>query len=190
MSGKLIIISAPSGAGKTTIVKRLLGANLGLEFSVSACSRPKRTNEIDGKDYYFITTKAFKEKISHDEFLEWQEVYPNQFYGTLKSELSRIWMKGRHVIFDVDVLGGLNIKNAYPEISLALFISPPSMQILEKRLRERHTESEESLKKRIAKAGMEMTYAPRFDEIILNDNLETAVRLAIEVTMKFLMQQS
>jgi guanylate kinase len=186
MAGRLVIVSAPSGAGKTTIVKRLLEAGLGLEFSVSACSRPKRPNETDGIDYYFITAETFKEKIRNNEFLEWQEVYTNQLYGTLKSEVARIRSNGHHAIFDVDVIGGINIKKAYPQISLAIFISPPSLEVLEERLRNRHTESEESIRKRLAKASLEMSYAGRFDRVIINSGLETAVKEAIEITGKFL----
>ena len=139
----MIIVSAPSGAGKTTIVRHLLNSNLGLEFSVSACSRPPRPNEKDGVDYYFMTAETFREKIAAGEFLEWQEVYQNQYYGTLRTEAERIWAKGKHIIFDVDVKGGLNLKKLYAKNSIALFIMPPSFQVLEERLRNRSTENDE-----------------------------------------------
>jgi len=186
MKGKLIIFSAPSGAGKTTIVHRLLESDLGLEFSVSAASRPKRQNEIDGKDYYFISVKDFKEKIKNDEFLEWEEVYKDHFYGTLKSEVERIWAKRHHVIFDVDVYGGINIKKYYKQKALAIFVMPPSIKHLEQRLRGRSTESEENLSKRLEKAELEMSFADEFDRIIINDNLETAIAEAKEIVTEFL----
>ena len=185
-SGKLIILSAPSGAGKTTIVKQLLKFFPQLEFSISACSRQKRPKEIDGKDYYFLTAGQFKEKIEKNEFLEWEEVYPGLFYGTLKSEIERIWAKGKHVIFDVDVVGGLNIKKFYKEKALAIFIKPPSIAELEIRLRRRHTESEENLKKRIAKAEYEMTFAKNFDCIVINKILEHAIAESREIVGNFL----
>jgi guanylate kinase len=185
-SGKLIIFSAPSGAGKTTIVRALLKDIPNLRFSVSAASRPKRPNEIDGKDYYFIPVDEFRKKIENDEFLEWEEVYENNFYGTLKSEVDRIWESGNHVIFDVDVVGGLNIKKYYGDRALALFVMPPSVEELEKRLRNRSTESESDLKRRIEKARYEMTFAPQFDEVIVNDDLEKAVSEAKFVVENFL----
>jgi guanylate kinase len=186
MQGKLIIFSAPSGAGKTTIVHRLLASCNDLEFSISACSRPKRTNEIDGVDYYFITTDEFKEKINQGEFLEWQEVYENSYYGTLKSEVKRIWAKEKHVIFDVDVVGGLNIKKYGKENALAVFVMPPSIEELKERLKLRSSETPETLKKRIDKANDELTFADKFDEIIVNDNLENAVIEAKTLVEKFL----
>ena len=186
MNEKLIIISAPSGAGKTTIVKQLLDSELKLEFSVSACCRPKRNNEIHGKDYYFFSVDEFKSKISNDEFLEWEEVYHNQFYGTLKSEITRIWNKGNFVLFDVDVVGGLNIKKYYKEKALAIFIKPPSVEILKKRLQGRATETEDSLKKRIEKAKYELSFAEKFDKIIINDDLETAIKETKESIIEFL----
>jgi guanylate kinase len=184
--GKLIIFSAPSGAGKTTIVKQLLAAFPGLEFSVSATSRAMREGEINGKDYYFIPADDFRKKIADNEFLEWEEVYQNQYYGTLKSELQRIWDKGHHVIFDVDVVGGLNIKNAYPENSLAVFVMPPSYEILKERLTNRSTESEESLKKRLEKAKWELSFADKFDVVLVNDKLEESVGRAVELVEEFL----
>ena len=186
MNEKLIIISAPSGAGKTTIVKQLLNSGLNLEFSVSACSRPKRENEVNGKDYYFLSVGEFKTKIKNDEFLEWEEVYKDQFYGTLKSEITRIWSKGNFVIFDVDVVGGLNIKKYYKEKALAIFIKPPSQEVLKKRLKGRATESDESLKKRIEKANYELSFAGKYDKIIINDELETAVRETKDGIFEFL----
>lgn len=174
MQGKLIIVSAPSGAGKTSIVKHLLEKNPDLAFSVSATSRAMRPNEKDGKDYYFLTVDDFKKRLANDEFLEWQEVYPNQFYGTLKSEVRRVWNEGKHVIFDVDVLGGLNIKKAFGEQALAVFIKPPTVEALRERLCGRGTENPESLKKRLDKAEYELSFASQFDEVIINDILAAA----------------
>ena len=176
MNGKLIIISAPSGSGKTTIVKQALASNLKLKFSVSACSRKPRVNETNGKDYYFLSSDEFRKKIGNNEFIEWEEVYKDNFYGTLKSELQRIWDSGYSVIFDVDVKGGLNIKRQFPDISLAIFIMAPSVEELEKRLRSRSTDDDETIKKRIAKAEYELSFAQQFDKIIVNDNLEDAVK--------------
>lgn len=188
MTGKLIIFSAPSGAGKTTIVKKLLQENFNLEFSISACSREKRNNEEHDKDYYFISVEEFKNSIEKDEFIEWEEVYPNQFYGTFRSEIDRIWNKGNNVIFDVDVIGGLNIKKQYPDKSLAVFVEPPSIAELEKRLMNRSTDCKEHINKRIAKAKMELSYADRFDVVIINKDLEKAVKDTIEVITKFLIE--
>jgi len=184
--GKLIIISAPSGAGKTTVVHHLLRQNLNLEFSVSACSREKRIDEVDGKDYYFIPLEVFKNKIRNDEFVEWEEVYPGQFYGTLRSEIDRIWAKGSHVIFDVDVIGGLNLKLKFPDQSLAIFVMPPSIEELEKRLTGRSSDSDESIRKRIEKARKEISYSNQFDVVIVNDVLETALEEAEQTVRKFL----
>lgn len=184
--GKLVIFSAPSGAGKTTIVRHLLDCGLNLEFSVSAASRNKRPNEVDGKDYYFLSADDFKHKIENDEFLEWEEVYHDHFYGTLKSEVQRIWDKGNHVIFDVDVVGGLNIKKYYGDKALAVFVMPPNVQELESRLRGRSTESEENLKKRIEKAEHELSFAKGFDTTIINDKLETALTEAETMVRNFL----
>ena len=187
--GKLIIISAPSGAGKTTVVHHLLRQNLNLEFSVSACSREKRIDEVDGKDYYFIPLEVFKNKIRNDEFVEWEEVYPGQFYGTLRSEIDRIWAKGSHVIFDVDVIGGLNLKRKFPDQSLAIFVMPPSIEELEKRLTGRSSDSDESIRKRIEKARKEISYSNQFDVVIVNDILETALEKAEHIVQKFLTSQ-
>lgn len=184
--GKLIIFSAPSGAGKTTLVKYLLQEDLGLEFSVSATSRKKRPNEEDGKDYYFLSADEFRRKIDANAFLEWEEVYQDHFYGTLKSEIDRIWKKGHTVIFDVDVVGGLNIKNQYQEAALSVFVMPPTPEHLEKRLRARLTESEENLKMRVSKAKQELSYAKDFDKVLINDNLVEAKKAAKEIVLHFI----
>ncbi len=174
--GKLLVFSAPSGSGKTTIVRHLLGLDyLNLEFSVSATSRESRGKEMDGKDYYFISLREFKNKIRNDEFLEWEEVYRDCFYGTLKTEVERIWAKGKHVIFDIDVVGGLRIKKKFPNETLAVFVKPPSVDELKKRLKKRKTESEEKINMRVAKASLELATAPQFDQIIKNINLEDAL---------------
>ena len=186
--GKCIIFSAPSGAGKTTIVKRLLAQKLNLEFSISAATREKRGNEEDGKDYYFLTTQEFKNRIKREDFIEWEEVYKDQFYGTLKEEIDRIWQSGKHVIFDVDVVGGLNLKEYFGDQALAIFVMPPSLQALEERLNSRATESQEKINKRMAKAKSELITADQFDYVILNDELEKAVKAAHFVVEKFLQQ--
>ncbi len=171
-SGKLIIVSAPSGAGKTTLVKHLLETLDTIEFSVSCTTRSPRESEIHGKDYYFLSPEEFKQKIENEEFAEWEEVYAGSYYGTLKSEIERIWTKNKHVIFDIDVEGGINLKNLFPENSLSIFIMPPSVEELESRLRNRNTESEEKLQIRIDKAEKELLLAPEFDTIIVNEDLE------------------
>jgi len=186
MDGKVVIFSAPSGAGKTTIVKEMLNQEFGLEFSISACSRPKRENEINGQDYYFMTIEEFKNKIEKDEFLEWEEVYKDQFYGTLRSEVDRIWAKGKDVIFDVDVVGGLNIKKIFRDSALSIFIMPPSIEVLAERLKGRSTEDELSLKKRLEKAKHELTFADQFDVQIVNDDLEVAIDEASALVFSFL----
>lgn len=186
MEGKLIIISAPSGAGKTTIVKEILKKDLPLAFSISACSRDKRENEVDGKDYYFIEKEAFEEKIAKKEFLEWEEVYQGNYYGTLKSELNRIWNENKHVLFDVDVVGGLNIKKQFPKNSLAIFIQPPSIQELQNRLLNRGTETEKSLAKRIQKAEKELEFGRNFDVVVVNEKLETAIEEVFVHIINFL----
>lgn len=188
MNQKCIIFSAPSGAGKTTIVKYLLGCNVGLEFSVSATSRPKRGKETEGRDYYFLSVEAFKNKIANEEFIEWEEVYTDNFYGTLKSEIKRIWENGSAVIFDVDVEGGLSLKKVFGDKALAIFVKPPSVHSLENRLRSRDTETEESITRRIGKAEKELAYADKFDVILLNDDLDTACREAKEIVERFLNQ--
>lgn len=176
MSGKLVIISAPSGAGKTTIVKQLLSRNLNLEFSISATTRAMRPGELDGRDYYFLSPEEFRTRIKNNEFIEWEEVYKDSYYGTLKTEIDRISSNGNNVLFDVDVVGGLNIKNIYKDRAVSIFIMPPSIDILKERLISRHTESSQSLEKRIGKAENELTFAPKFDVVIINDKLEIAVR--------------
>lgn len=186
MGGKIIIVSAPSGAGKTTTVKHLLQQNFGLEFSVSATSRQPRPGEINGKDYHFIPESEFRQKIENREFLEWEEVYEGNLYGTLKSEVNRILNLGKSVIFDVDVVGGLNIKKFYGNDALAIFITPPSMEELEKRLKKRSTETEEKINTRIAKAKKEMEFAGQFDVIIVNDVLSTALADAEKAVARFL----
>ena len=186
-SGKLIIFSAPSGAGKTTIVHHVLKKfSDQLEFSISACTRATRPNEVNGKDYYFMSGEEFKQKIKRNEFSEWEEVYPGQFYGTLKSELERIWNTGKHVIFDLDVQGGLNLKMKFGRQSFALFVMPPSVEVLELRLRQRKTETDESLARRISKAKEEIRVAEQFDRILVNENLERACAEAERLVSEFL----
>lgn len=186
MKGKLIIFSAPSGAGKTTIVRHLLQKDLNLEFSISATSREPRHTEIHGKDYYFLTEKEFKEKVARDEFLEWEEVYNGISYGTLKSEVDRICNQGKNVIFDVDVLGGLNIKKQFGDRALAIFIQPPSVEELRTRLQNRSTETEEKIQMRIAKAEHELSFANQFDVIITNNDLALACQEAEKLISNFL----
>ncbi len=186
MKGKLLIFSAPSGSGKTTIVQYLLGLNLGLEFSVSATSRKKRDYEKHGKDYYFLSVEEFRRKIEMQEFIEWEEVYNGQYYGTLKQEVERIRDKGNHVIFDVDVVGGLNIKKMFGSEALAVFVRAPSLKVLEERLRARSTEDEDSLRKRINKSIEEMKSADQFDRVIVNDKLDKALLEAREIVTGFL----
>jgi len=182
----MIIISAPSGAGKTTIVRHLLGTGLNLAFSVSATSRPIRPGEVEGREYYFMSSDEFRQKIAHDELLEWQEVYPGSYYGTLKSEVSRIHKNGQVPVFDVDVVGGLNIKKMYGMEALAIFIQPPSLEVLEQRLRARATDNEQSLQKRLEKVRWELDFAPEFDTVILNDKLEIALKQAEQSVKNFL----
>ena len=184
--GKLIVFSAPSGSGKTTIVKHLLNQpELNLEFSISATSRDKRGEEINGKDYYFLSAKEFISKIKKDEFLEWEEVYRDNFYGTLKTEVERIWALGKHVIFDIDVSGGLRIKRKFPEQTLAVFVKPPSIDELKIRLKKRKTESEDKINMRVAKASAELATAPLFDVIIENDSLDKALDEAYTLVNNF-----
>ncbi len=185
---KAIIFCAPSGSGKTTIVKHLLANYPVLMFSVSACTRAKRSNEEDGKDYYFLTPQDFKNKINNNEFLEYEEVYNGNFYGTLKSEIERIWQLNKIVIFDVDVEGGLNLKKYFADKALAVFVKPPSVQVLANRLKERSTETAETLKMRIDKAIHELDYENRFDAVILNDDLNTALKQAEELLTNFITQ--
>ncbi len=186
MNGKLIIFSAPSGSGKTTIVKHILDKGFNLEFSISACNRTPRGTEVNGKDYYFLETEDFRNKITNNDFVEWEEVYNDRFYGTLRSELDRIWQKGNHVLFDVDVKGGVNIKKQFGDKALSVFVMPPSVDELRNRLKGRATDSEEEIEKRIAKAEEEITYARLFDHIILNDDLEFAQQEAEQLLIEFL----
>ena len=185
--GKLIVFSAPSGSGKTTIVRHLLKhKELNLEFSISATSRERRGNEEDGKDYYFLSFEDFKKKIKNDEFLEWEEVYRDNFYGTLKSEVERIWAMGKHVIFDIDVSGGLRIKRKYPDQTLAVFVKPPSIDELKIRLKKRQTESADKINMRIAKASAELATAPLFDAVLVNEDLEKAFSESYILVSNFL----
>ena len=184
--GKIIIFSAPSGAGKTTMVRHLLSKHPDFAFSVSATSRKPRGNEVDGVDYFFITADDFKVKIGNGEFLEWQEVYPDNFYGSLKSEVDRILKSGKNILFDVDVVGGSNIKKHYGNRALALFIQPPSISELEKRLLARSTDNKEVIRKRVEKAERELTFAPLFDCTIINDTLEHALQEAEDKVNTFL----
>lgn len=184
--GKLVIFSAPSGAGKTTIVNYLLTRDLDLEFSVSACSRAKRRGEVHGVDYYFMSVEEFKKRILKNEFIEWEEVYKDNFYGTLTSEVERIWDSDKHVIFDVDVMGGLALKHKFGDKALAVFVMPPTIESLEERLRLRETETPESIARRIGKAEQELKMAKEFDIILQNNNLEQALRQAEELVKEFL----
>jgi len=187
MEGKLIIFSAPSGSGKTTIVKHLLNTNPNLGFSISACTRDKRgRNEEHGKDYYFLTPDDFKKKIDNNEFVEYEEVYQGAFYGTLKSEIERLWSIGKHVIFDVDVKGGLNLKKYYGDRALAIFVKCPSMEVLEQRLRSRKTETEDSISTRLFKVKFEMGFENQFDVTLLNSELEQALRDAQKLVDDFI----
>lgn len=184
--GKLLIFSAPSGSGKTTIVRHLLAQpELNLAFSVSATSRPRRGKEKHGEHYYFITASEFKKHIREDDFLEWEEVYRDNFYGTLKSEVERLWAEGKNVIFDIDVAGGLRIKKKFPKETLAVFVKPPSIDELKIRLKKRSTDSDDKINMRIAKASVELATAPQFDEIIKNYDLDTALKEAHELVAKF-----
>ncbi len=185
--GKLLVFSAPSGSGKTTIVRHLLEQpELNLAFSVSAATREARGDEKHGKDYYFISLDEFKEHIRHEDFIEWEEVYRDNFYGTLKTEVERLWAEGKNVIFDIDVAGGLRIKKKFPEETLAVFVKPPSIDELKIRLKNRSTESEDKINMRIAKASVELATAPQFDTIIKNYDLDTAKAEAYELVKTFL----
>ena len=180
--GKLIVFSAPSGSGKTSIVRHLLNQpELNLDFSISATSRPARENEVEGKDYYFLNNQQFQFHIEREEFIEYKEVYTNNFYGTLKNEVKRIWDDGKHVIFDIDVIGGLEIKEKYPNRTLTVFVKPPSIQEAEKRLRGRNTDTEAKIKERLKKAESEMKYEENFDVVLMNDDFETAKKEAFQL---------
>lgn len=184
---KLIIFSAPSGSGKTTIVRHLLSLKkLNLAFSISATSRAPRGEEQHGKEYYFLSADEFKERVQHNEFMEWEEVYTGCYYGTLKSEVERLWAMGKNVIFDIDVAGGLRLKQQYPEQTLAVFVEPPSLIALEERLRNRKTETEEKIQMRLNKAEQEMATAHQFDVIIKNDNLQQALQEAERIVTDFI----
>jgi guanylate kinase len=186
MTGKAIIISAPSGAGKTTVIRRVMEIVPTLEFSVSACTRKPRQGEKPGIDYHFLSVDAFRQHIANDDFIEWEEVYAGFYYGTLKSELERIWDLHKIPLFEVDIQGGLKLKTYFGAHALALFIRPPDIGALENRLRHRGTEDEESLAKRIGKAALELTYANRFDRIVVNDHLEDAIRETTTLISQFL----
>ncbi|MEM7160844.1 MAG: guanylate kinase [Bacteroidota bacterium] len=183
--GKSIIVSAPSGAGKTTLVRHLLSERTDLCFSISATNRPKRKGEEDGKDYYFLSDEEFKSRIRNNEFLEWEEVYEGRFYGTLNQEVERIWSKNKHVVFDVDVIGGLHLKKKMGDCALAIFVSPGHMDVLEERLRKRETEKEEEILMRLDKAEEEMKTASQFDYILINDALDKAKNELMELTKNF-----
>ena len=186
MAGKALIFSAPSGSGKTTIVKHLLKTNPDLGFSISASTRDKRgRTEKNGQDYYFLTPEQFKTKIDNDEFIEWEEVYEGNFYGTLKSEIDRIWREGKNVIFDVDVKGGLNLKRYFGDKALAVFVKVPSLDALQERLKDRGTESEQSLSRRLFKAKFEMTFQDKFDTVLVNEDLERSLKEAQELYDNF-----
>ncbi|MGB5460603.1 MAG: guanylate kinase [Eudoraea sp.] len=185
--GKLIIFAAPSGSGKTTIVEHLLKQEeLNLAFSVSATSRPRRGKEKHGVNYYFMSINEFKRHIKNDDFLEWEEVYRDNFYGTLKSEVERLWSEGKNVIFDIDVAGGLRIKKKYPNQTLSVFVKPPSVDELKIRLKKRSTESDDKINMRIAKASVELATAPQFDKVIKNYDLDTALDEAHELVANFI----
>ena len=184
--GKLIIFSAPSGSGKSTIVRHLLSLDVPLEFSVSATNRAPRGREENGVDYYFLSTEEFKAKIDADEFLEWEEVYEGRYYGTLRSEVERIWSEGKQVIFDIDVEGGLTLKKQFGGIALSVFIKVPSLDVLKERLMVRNTEDQEDLNMRLDKAKSEMAYAKYFDLVIVNDDLKIAQEQAYQIVMDFI----
>jgi len=186
-TGKAIIFSAPSGSGKTTIVKHLLKKNDFLAFSISATTRPKRAErEVNGKDYYFISQKEFKNKIQNDEFIEWEEVYDGNYYGTLKSEIIRLWENGKHVVFDVDVKGGLKLKEYFKDRALAVFVKVKDLKVLEKRLRRRNTDSEESIQRRLSKSAFELTFEGEFDKILISDKLDFTLLKSEKLIIDFI----
>lgn len=185
-TGKIIVITAPSGSGKTTLVKRLLAACPNLGFSISACTRIPRTGEHHSKDYYFYSEEYFKKLIDEDAFVEWEMVYKGKYYGTLKSELQRIWDDAKSPLVDIDVKGALAIRDKYPDICLTIFIEAPSLEVLRERLRSRGTETEHSIEERVSKAALELTFAPRFDKIIINDNLDAATKELTDVVERFI----
>lgn len=185
-NGKIIIFSAPSGSGKSTLIGHLLERFPQLEFSISATSRAPRGSEVNGKEYYFLSNEEFKNKVAAGEFVEWEEVYAGTCYGTLRSELKRIWDKGHVIVFDVDVKGGVNLKKIFGDDALSIFIMPPSVEELRRRLEKRGTDTPETIAKRVAKAEEEITYAPLFDKIVVNDSLETAIADATRITETFI----
>ncbi len=185
-NGKLVIFSAPSGAGKSTLVNYLLPQFPQLNFSISATSRAPRGREEHGKDYYFLSSEEFQARVAKDELLEWEEVYAGTYYGTLRSEVERIWSEGKVVVFDIDVVGALNLKKQFGDRALALFVQAPSVEVLEQRLRGRATDSEEKIQQRVAKATIEMARAPEFDQVVVNDDLETAKAEALAILKDFL----
>ncbi|HOU01300.1 MAG TPA: guanylate kinase [Bacteroidales bacterium] len=186
MNGKMVIISAPSGAGKSTMIRHLLEKGVKLEFSVSATTRKPRVNEKNGVEYYFLSVAEFKKKIAKGDFVEWEEVYKNQYYGTLKSEIDRIWAKGNHVLFDVDVKGGINLKKIFGHNAISIFIMPPSVRELEKRLLRRGTDDPSLIRTRVSKAAQEIKLADEFDNIVINDNLEVAEKEVYDLVKGFL----
>jgi len=186
MNGKMVIISAPSGAGKSTMIRHLLEKGVKLEFSVSATTRKPRANEKNGVEYYFLSVAEFKKKIAKGDFVEWEEVYKNQYYGTLKSEIDRIWAKGNHVLFDVDVKGGINLKKIFGHNAISIFIMPPSVRELEKRLLRRGTDDPSLIRTRVSKAAQEIKLADEFDNIVINDNLEVAEKEVYDLVKGFL----
>lgn len=188
ITGKCIIVSAPSGAGKTTIVKALLASFPQLSFSISACSRTPRPNELDRKDYHFLSLEKFQQTIQEDGFIEWEEVYTNAYYGTLKSEIERIWNQGKIVIFDVDVVGGINLKNFFGTNALSVFIQPPNEKALEERLRCRNTEAEEKIQQRLQKSKIELGRADEFDVVLVNDVLSNTIEQAEKIVTNFINQ--
>jgi guanylate kinase len=190
MKGKIVIISAPSGAGKSTIVNHLLGKDLNLEFSVSATTRNPRGKEKDGKEYYFMSVKEFRNRVRRGKFIEWEEVYKNQLYGTLKSEIARIWANGNHVLFDVDVKGGVNLKNIFGHKAISIFVMPPSLNELEKRLVKRGTDDPAKIRMRVEKAEEEIKLADQFDSIVINDNLGRAKNEVYKLVNNFICKQN
>jgi guanylate kinase len=183
---KLIIFTAPSGAGKTTIVKHLLKQRDDLAFSISACTRPQRYGEINGLDYYFLSAEEFRRRVAANDFLEWEEVYEGQFYGTLRSEIERLWAEGKHVIFDIDVKGAHNIQRQYPKNALTIFVKTRTSEVLFQRLRDRRTEDEESLRRRLGRAKEEIAYEPKFDIALINDDLQLALSQAEQIVEQFI----
>ncbi len=186
MSNKLIIFSAPSGSGKTTIVRNLLKRNLSLEFSVSACTRKPRKGEIHGRDYYFISKEEFKQKIASDQFVEWEEVYEGSYYGTLKTEIERIWSNGNNVLFDIDVRGGLQLKSLFHDCSLCIFVMPPSIEELKRRLIYRSSDDTETINRRVEKAEYELGFSKQFDIVLLNEDLTEAEEKAYRIVYDFI----